>query len=229
MGIRKESWVEKTLRELQMRLFLARHGQSIWNAQNRFTGWIDVPLSQLGMQEAIELGEHLREQDINVIYTSRLMRSSMTALLAMVHLGKESCIMHEDARYETTLDTALIPVYMTEAFNERHYGILQGHNKDKMIAIHGSTQIQQWRRSFREAPPQGESLYDTKMRAVSVFVKDVIPLLSTHNVLICAHGNSLRALIMHIESLSEVEIPLLEIATGQVRAYDYHEGVFTKR
>jgi 2,3-bisphosphoglycerate-dependent phosphoglycerate mutase len=181
-------------------LVLVRHGQSEWNYKNLFTGWRDVGLTELGVEEARAAGRRLKARgfSFDLAYTSVLKRAQDTLTIMLEELGQTGL--------ETKYDQAL---------NERDYGDLVGLNKDDARARWGEEQVHQWRRSYDTAPPGGESLKDTLARALPYYVKHILPdVLSGKRVLVSAHGNSLRALIMAIEGLSPEEIVKLELATG---------------
>lgn len=179
-------------------LILLRHGQSQWNLENKFTGWVDVPLSERGVAEARAAGEKLRGRTIHHLFTSVLERATETARIALEVAGI--------ADVPTTRDAAL---------NERMYGDLQGLNKDDARARWGEEQVHQWRRSYDVAPPGGESLADTAARVLPYWESAIVPMIRAgKNVLVAAHGNSLRALVMHLEGLSREEVLSLEIPTG---------------
>ena len=181
-------------------LILIRHGQSVWNASNRFTGWTDVDLSDKGVIEAEEAGRQLSEIRIDVVHTSDLIRAQRTAEIVMQH--NESSGEDVPTRYDWRL-------------NERHYGSLQGLNKAETAEKHGAEQVHIWRRSFDAPPPEGESLEMTAERTIPYFTEEIIPdLESGKNVLVSAHGNSLRSIVMHIEEISPEDILSLEIPTG---------------
>lgn len=219
-------------------LILLRHGQSVWNARNLFTGWVDVPLSTQGIEEAFSAGEALKDLPIDCIYTSTLVRSLMTALLAMSRHSSQKIpyLIHEDPEhckmgkiYSTTEEQMMIPVVSSSALNERMYGELQGKNKQETAEQFGEEQVKLWRRSYKVAPPQGESLYDTKQRVLPYFTQTILPQLhNSKNVFISAHGNSLRSLIMDIEKLSEEEVLSLELPTGKPIVYSWTGHKFDK-
>jgi 2,3-bisphosphoglycerate-dependent phosphoglycerate mutase len=214
------------------KLLLLRHGQSAWNKKNIFTGWIDIPLSLEGMQESIVAGKKISNYLIDVIYTSYLARSDMTAFLAMAQTTQIPCVQHSkiDIRYAQGADGhSLVPLYKAEELNERMYGELQGKNKEQMKKEFGVDQVQLWRRSFDVSPPKGESLFATAQRTIPFFHKEIIPRLQKgETVLVVAHGNSLRSIVMDIEKLSKEAVIDLEIATGEVRVYEYLEGIFSR-
>ena len=190
-------------------LILIRHGQSIWNAANRFTGWTDVDLSEKGVLEAEQAGRDLSERRIDVVHTSDLIRSQRTADIIM-ELNEFS-----DGA-ETRRDWRL---------NERNYGSLQGLNKAETVEKHGAEQVQIWRRSYDVAPPDGESLEMTARRTIPYFIEEILPDLEAgKNVLVSAHGNSLRSIVMHIEGISAEEIVSLEIPTGIPMPYIFEDG-----
>ena len=190
-------------------LVLIRHGQSVWNAANRFTGWTDVELSEKGEIEAADAGLELADVRFDVVHTSGLIRAQRTAEIVM---SKNTV-------------SGNIPTRVDERLNERHYGDLQGLNKAETAEIHGADQVHIWRRSFDVPPPGGESLEITADRTIPYFVEEIIPdLESGKNVLVAAHGNSLRSIVMHIEGISPEEITSLEIPTGIPMFYRFDNG-----
>ena len=181
-------------------LVLVRHGQSEWNLQNLFTGWRDVDLSEQGVGEAKAAGRRLKAKNLRfgVAFTSALTRAQRTLGLMLDELGQ-----------------AGIPVTRDQALNERDYGDLSGLNKDDARAKWGEEQVHVWRRSYAVAPPGGESLRDTGARVWPYYIHTIQPhVMRGEGVLIAAHGNSLRALIMALEGLSADEIVKRELATG---------------
>jgi 2,3-bisphosphoglycerate-dependent phosphoglycerate mutase len=201
-------------------LILLRHGQSVWNQLNIFTGWVDVPLSRKGVDEALAAGDRLKHQPIDLIFTSTLVRASMTAFLAMsVHeSGKVPVIQHEE-KWATIHGEAgkhsTVPVVEAWELNERMYGVLQGCNKDEMRQQHGVEQVEIWRRSFDVAPPEGESLKMTAERTLPFFDKKILPEVKAgRHVLVAAHGNSLRSIIMELDSLTPDQVVKLEVPLG---------------
>lgn len=218
-------------------LILLRHGQSTWNLANRFTGWVDVPLSPQGVEEALHAGKELAQQPIDVIHTSLLIRAQMTAMLVMSqHASAKSPIMqHTDTQmaersaiFSAAAKEDMIPVYADWRLNERYYGELQGANKAETKEKYGAEQVHIWRRSFDVPPPEGESLQMTCERTLPYFEQQIMPQLAAgKHVLVAAHGNSLRSIIMHIEQLSQEQILNLELATGVPRLYQYHDGALS--
>ena len=194
-------------------MILLRHGQSVWNAANIFTGWTDVGLSEAGEVEAAKAGDELAEIAIDVIHTSGLIRAQRTAEIVMEHNRASS----------------EVPTHCDIRLNERHYGELQGKNKLETRAKHGDEQVHIWRRSYDVPPPGGESLEMCAERTLPYLDEAIIPDLEAgKTVLVAAHGNSLRSIVMKIENLSKDEVLNLEIATGVPRTYTYDDGTFTR-
>ncbi len=215
------------------KLILLRHGQSIWNKKNLFTGWVDIPMSQEGIDEAIRAGKKIENLPIDLVFTSTLIRAQMTVPLALLHhkSGKIPVFIHpgeERCRvYNKEAEKELIPVYCFEALNERMYGRLQGFNKGETAEKYGAEQVKIWRRSYAGRPPDGESLEMTAQRTLPCFQKEIVPHLQKgKTVLIAAHGNSLRSIVMEIEGLSQEEVVALELPTGEPRIYTYKNGVY---
>ncbi|SRR5581483_354940 len=212
------------------KLILMRHGQSEWNKLNLFTGWVDIPLSVKGVEEAVEGGKKIADLPIDIIFTSSLIRAQMTAMLAMLNhsSGKVPVIQHPKgsklqewaAVYSDTAKNSCIPVYCAAELNERMYGKLQGLNKQETSDKFGAAQVQLWRRSFDQAPPDGESLEMTAARTIPYFMEEILPLLKQgKNIFISAHGNSLRSIVMFLEGLSKDQVVALELATGEPLIY----------
>lgn len=217
------------------KLILLRHGQSIWNKENLFTGWVDIPMSEAGMEEAIAAGKKIENIPIDVIFTSTLIRAQMTVPLALLHhkSGKIPVFLHPGEGkleewskvYSEEAKEQLIPVYSAWELNERMYGRLQGLNKAETAKQFGAEQVKLWRRSFDVQPPDGESLKMTAARTLPYFKEQIVPRLEKgESVLISAHGNSLRSIIMFIDDLSETEVVNLELATGDPVIYSYKNG-----
>lgn len=193
-------------------LVIVRHGQSAWNLENRFTGDIDVELTPLGRVEAKKAGQLLKNIHFDVGYVSILKRAIHTLDIILPELEYSS-----------------FPVYHSKALNERNYGDLQGLNKTETENRFGVEQVNIWRRSYAVAPPNGESLKDTFNRVIPYFSDEIKPQLSSgKNVLIVAHGNSLRALMMHLENLSETQIEEINLLTGVPREYLLDEKMVLK-
>ncbi|MGL4348887.1 MAG: histidine phosphatase family protein [Chlamydiales bacterium] len=220
-------------------LIMMRHGASIGNERNFFTGWIDIPLSSKGIQESYAAGKLIAGIPFDVIFVSNLVRAQMTAFLAMsVHTSeKMPALIHQtgrkQVRWQKICDektkAQILPVYSAIELNERYYGKLQGRNKEMVKEEFGYEQVRLWRRSIDAPPPGGESLAMTKRRVVPYFKKKIFPYLQNKkNVLLVAHGNSLRAIIMYLESLSKEEVLSIEVATGEPTCYCYRNREWHK-
>jgi 2,3-bisphosphoglycerate-dependent phosphoglycerate mutase len=190
------------------KLVLVRHGESQWNLENRFTGWVDVPLTDKGREEARRAGEHLRRTRFDVGFTSVLVRAIETLEIILDVIGQRD-----------------LPVERDAALNERHYGDLQGLNKAETAKKFGAEQVHLWRRSYDIAPPAGESLKDTAARALPYFEQKILPAVKRgENVLVVAHGNSLRAIVMHLDRLTKEQVLELNLATGVPLVYEIDAG-----
>ena len=184
-------------------LILVRHGQSQWNLENRFTGWTDIPLTEAGIAEARHAGELLKDYRFDKAFTSALVRAQETLRYILEVTGQTD-----------------VPIERDAALNERHYGDLQGLNKDETAEKYGKEQVHLWRRSYDVQPPGGESLKDTRARVIPYYEKHILPLLKEgKKVLVVAHGNSLRGLVMVLDNISERDIPELNIPTGAPLRY----------
>ena len=215
-------------------LVLVRHGQSQWNLEDRFTGWVDVPLSKKGIEEAISAGKKLKDFDFDVIYVSHMLRAIQTLHYIIIESSskKTPIFKHEDKRihrweinYTGDLEKE-IPVYQSVELAERYYGDLQGLNKQKTREKYGDDQVHLWRRSYDINPPNGESLKGTCDRAIPYYKKHILKdLIEGKNILVSAHGNSLRSIVMYVENVSEEEIPTVEIPTGVPIVYTFNENM----
>lgn len=184
-------------------LVLVRHGQSIWNAEDRFTGWVDVPLTERGEEEARRAGRLLRDYDFQVAYTSALTRAQKTLDIMLEEMN------------------ARVPIIRDAALNERMYGDLQGLNKEAMRKKFGAEQVHIWRRSYDVAPPGGESLKDTAARTIPFFERCILgDIAQGKNVLVVAHGNSNRSIVMMLEQLNTEEVLQLNLDTGVPYLYE---------
>ncbi|MGX6962058.1 2,3-diphosphoglycerate-dependent phosphoglycerate mutase [Vagococcus xieshaowenii] len=218
------------------KVVVIRHGQSVWNLENRFTGWTDVPLSEQGIQEAHLAGQKIKEAHLQFdeVYTSVLQRAIRTAHIVMEEIGQ-----------------LWVPEYKSWRLNERHYGALQGLNKQDTADKYGEEQVTLWRRSYDVLPPllepgdersasldpkyqhldphaipRGESLQTTLVRTLPFWQDHIAPkLLNNETILIVAHGNSLRSIAMHLEGLTEEQILELEIPTGQPLVYELNDDL----
>ncbi len=191
-------------------LVLVRHGQSEWNEKNLFTGWKDPKLTPRGVDEAIKAGKELKEAgySFDKMFTSDLFRAQDTGRIILEHM-----------------DIPSIEVIKDVSLNERNYGDLAGLNKDEARKKWGEDQVHIWRRSFDVPPPGGESLKDTAERVLPYFKENIMPeLIEGLNILVAAHGNSLRALVMELEEISSEKIVELEISTGVPLVYKFEEN-----
>lgn len=219
-------------------LILLRHGLSTWNKKNLFTGWVDITLSKEGRLEAHQVKQQLNDFSIDVVFTSKLTRSIQTALIVLEDREKTPLFIHEEnlplAKWSSFHNDEeknnSIPIFSVEALNERMYGELQGKNKHQIETQFGKEQLQLWRRSYKTQPPGGESLFDTAQRTLPFFNNFIVPECQKgNNVLLVAHGNSLRSIIMEIESLTEEEVISLNIATGDPIFYQFDKQKFLKQ
>jgi 2,3-bisphosphoglycerate-dependent phosphoglycerate mutase len=194
-------------------LILIRHGESQWNLENRFTGWVDVPLSPKGEQEAKAAGEKLKGYKFDKAFTSKLQRANNTLKFILQASGQEN-----------------IPTEFDTALNERHYGALQGLNKAETAVKYGEDQVKIWRRSYDIPPPtdktelnpegKSESLKDTAARTLPYWEKNIFPEIKNgKNIIVAAHGNSLRSIVMHLDKLTKEQVLELNIPTGAPLLY----------
>ncbi|HEX2028589.1 MAG TPA: 2,3-diphosphoglycerate-dependent phosphoglycerate mutase [Nitriliruptorales bacterium] len=187
-------------------LALVRHGESLWNLENRFTGWVDVPLTPQGEEEARQGARVMRRHDLTfaVAYTSALKRATDSLDIIVQVAGYDG-----------------VPVIGDPALNERHYGDLQGLNKDDLRRQYGEEQVHLWRRSYDIPPPNGEALKDTAARTMPFFERSILgDIRQGKDVLVVAHGNSNRSIVMVLDDLSEEEVPGLELPTGVPLLYE---------
>jgi len=212
-------------------LILVRHGESQWNLENRFTGWVDVPLSKKGIEESISAGKKLKDIEFDTMYVSHMLRAIQTLHYIIIESNdkRTPIIYHEEKRihdweHHTSDPKTEIPIYMSVDLAERYYGNLQGLNKQKTREEYGDEQVHLWRRSYDVNPPSGESLKNTCERTTPYYKKYILKdLQGGKTVLVSAHGNSHRAITMHIENISEQEIPDIEIPTGVPIVYSFDE------
>jgi 2,3-bisphosphoglycerate-dependent phosphoglycerate mutase len=190
-------------------LVLVRHGESQWNLENRFTGWVDVPLSPKGVTEARSAGITLKGMVFTKAFTSKLKRAQDTLKLILEEMGVQDLPVEED-----------------EALNERHYGDLQGLNKAETAKKFGDEQVHIWRRSYDIAPPNGESLKDTAARTLPYFRSKILPEIQKgRNILVAAHGNSLRSIVMELDKLTKEQVLKLNIPTGIPITYEIDQAL----
>jgi 2,3-bisphosphoglycerate-dependent phosphoglycerate mutase len=185
-------------------LILLRHLESQWNKENRFTGWTDIDLSEAGIESAGKVAERLADFNFDKVYTSPLTRNKKTVSLILEKLNKED-----------------LPVVIDKALDERNYGELQGLNKEQVKLDYGEEQARLWRRSWKSAPPKGESLEDVYNRVIPFYENSIKKDLENNkNVLVVASHNSLRALVKYLEKIDDEDIINLEIPTANLRVYE---------
>ena len=218
----------------------------MWNAANLFTGWVDVPLSNKGIEEAIAGGKEIYELPIDEVHVSTLIRAQMTAMLALAQRGDgrvpvfqysandESMSENESRMVEWAQSNdsgeGTLPVYVSWQLNERMYGDLQGLDKQETREKYGDEQVHIWRRSYDVPPPGGESLELTAARTIPYLDSEIVPSLENgRNVFVAAHGNSLRSIVMSIEGLSREEVLGLEIPTGKPLVYEWKDGNWSQK
>ena len=216
-------------------LVLIRHGQSQWNLENRFTGWVDVPLSPKGIQEAISAGKKLRGIRFDAGYVSHMLRAIQTLYYVLGELRdpRTPVVHHEEPRirdweHHSGRPDAELPIFQSVELAERYYGDLQGLNKDEMRKKYGEDQVHLWRRSYDVQPPGGESLKDTCERTIPYYQSCIEPELHRgKTLLVVAHGNSLRSIIKYVENIPDETIPSVEIPTGVPLLYTFEtDGAF---
>jgi 2,3-bisphosphoglycerate-dependent phosphoglycerate mutase len=217
------------------RLILVRHGESRWNLANKFTGWVDVPLSPRGIKEAMMCAKKLKGLSIDVAFTSKLTRAQETLLIILAEQKYTGIFLHKAKKRKAwgshvgQLERDEIWIYSDNALNERYYGKLQGLNKDYARKKFGKEKVFKWRRSFDVCPPGGECLKDTYKRAVPYFKKYILSRVKKEDVIVSAHGNSLRAIIKYVDGIPDEDVPFLELPTGKPIIYKYHRGRLVKQ
>lgn len=217
------------------KLILLRHFKSQWNLENRFTGWVDVPLCKGNEDKIKEVSKQLLSVKIDVVYTSPLIRNMVSVLKVFESRPEYPIFKHLKGKmkkwghFKERKDALYVPVYVTEALNERYYGKLQGLNKKEIMEKYGENLVQLWRRSYKKAPPGGESLADVVKRTTP-FVKMYIEkdLVKRKNVLVVASHNSLRALIKYLEKVPDDDIINIEVPYGGLLEYEFEKGQFKK-
>ena len=217
------------------KLLLLRHLESRWNLENRFTGWVDVPLCKQGIQKAESTAKKVFEFPVDVAYSSPLLRNQNTVVRILDAVGKYPIFIYLDkgrmkdwGSYKDISEFDL-PVYISEALNERYYGKLQGLNKEAAMKKFGKEQVHKWRRGFDVKPPGGESLKDTIKRTTPFYKKYIEKdLRSGKNVLVVASHNALRSIIKYIEKVPDKDIPNTEMGYGELRVYDFDKSLNLK-
>ncbi len=218
-------------------LILVRHGEPGLKPEDRLAGWVDVPLSRKGIEEALECAVELERVELDLAFASKLVRTQETLFIILSGQKKTGVLVHEKAgdervtgkvdwySYPEKLGEKLISIYFTPALNERYYGRLQGRKKQKMEEKYGAEKLASWRWNFEPGPPEGESLKAVYERAVPYFEAKILPAVKTgKNVLVCAHQSSLRALVKYIEGISDENIREIRFSTGELAIYSYSEG-----
>ena len=214
-------------------LVLVRHGESRWNLSNRFTGWIDVPLSENGIREAHACARHCDTFDFSAAYTSKLERAHLTLFILLAKQNRTGIVQHEhDAKYYRWTEhsngygTSEIPVFESTALNERYYGALQGLDKDEAVKRYGAERVLTWRRGYHARPPGGgECLEDTLKRAQPYLVKQILPRVRKgEDVLVVGHGNTLRTAIKYLEGISDDDIAFLDLPKAHPLVYSFVRG-----
>lgn len=217
-------------------LVLVRHGESRFNTLNLFTGWIDVPLTVAGIEEALRAARHCKQFDYDVAFTSHLERAHETLLVILSEQKKIGVFQHEsDTQYiissgiSSELEKKLLPIFTSKKLNERAYGILQGMNKQSANKKYGKKKVLGWRRGFSERPPNGESLKDVFRRVILFFEKNIHPrILRGETVLIVGHGNTLRAIIKFLEKIDDTKISLIDLPFAHPLIYTCLHDQFTR-
>lgn len=217
------------------KLILVRHGESAWNKTNRFTGWVDISLTEHGILEAMKAAQELEKIKINHAFVSHLVRAQETLNIILssqkltglfLHPGEKkknwyTCVHHSE-RTE-------ILSHVTSLLNERYYGALQGLDKDEVRKKYGEKKVLAWRRGYDVRPPGGESLKDVYQRAIPFFIKRVVPLLrEDKNVIISSHGNTLRAIMKYLDNISSAQVPHLNLYPASPILYEYENKTFRR-
>jgi len=219
------------------KLVLVRHGESRWNQCNRFTGWVDVPLSEAGIDEAEVCAHHCQAYDFEAAFTSKLERAHSTLNIILAHQNRTGIVQHEHEKklYEWVKGSSGcgsedIPVIESTLLNERYYGKLQGLDKHDAERKYGKEKVLGWRRGYKNKPPGGgESLEQTFDRVLPFFKKQILPRVKKSQVvLVVAHGNTLRAMIKHLEKISEKDIAFVDLPKAQPIVYGYKKGAFKR-
>lgn len=218
-------------------LILVRHGEPGLKPEHRLAGWMDIPLSGKGIEEALNCASKLEDIEIDLAFASNLVRTQETLFIILSAQKKTGVVIHEKAgdkenseeslwySYPEKLGNKLIPVYLTSALNERYYGKLQGKKRQKMEEKYGAEKISSWRWNFEPGPPEGESLKNVYERAVPYFEQNILPAVKDgKNVLVCAHQSSLRAFVKYIENISDEGIREVRFSTGELVIYRFSEG-----
>jgi len=222
-------------------LILVRHGAPCFKPDEKLAGWMDIPLSREGIEEALDCAVKLKNIKLDLAFTSNLVRTQETLFIILSGQNKTGIVVHEKAGDKSKIGMRkwyshphifkdnFIPVYHTAALNERYYGKLQGRKKQKIEEKYGPEKLASWRWNFEPGPPKGESLKAVYERAVPYFVQKVLPAIKEEkNVIICAHQGSLRALVKYIEDISDKDIRGISFSTGELATYRFSDGSLVK-
>lgn len=206
-------------------LVLVRHGESRWNLENRFTGWVDIPLSKNGVREAERVARHCLNFKYSVAYTSALERAQATLSIILSRQNKTGIFLHHgNKRYSKMHTTGKekddLPVITSEKLNERYYGDLQGMNKHFAEEKYGKDKVFLWRRGYASRPPRGESLKEVHARVHDLLHGEILPSVKRGESILCvAHGNTLRAIIKHLENISSDDVAFIDLPNATPLVY----------
>jgi len=222
-------------------LILVRHGAPCFKPDDKLAGWMDIPLSREGIEEALDCAVKLQNIELDLAFTSNLVRTQESLFIILSRQNKIGILVHEKSGNKSKigkvkwysdpqiLKNNFIPVYHTAALNERYYGKLQGRKKQKIEEKYGLERLASWRWDFEPGPPKGESLKAVYERAVPYFEQKVLPAVKEEkNVIICAHQGSLRALVKYIENISDKDIRGIRFSTGELATYRFSGGRLVK-
>ncbi len=217
------------------RLILVRHGESQWNLTNRFTGWVDVPLTQRGVEEALAVAEQLHDVRIDHAFTSKLQRAHAMLDIILSRQQKNTVFLHsgeaEERKYTCehhSADTDIL-AHTLEVLNERYYGTLQGLNKEQVRLQYGEEVVKAWRRGYDVRPPEGESIQDVCQRVAPFITDQVVPMLRQgRNVIIASHGNTMRAILGHTEKIAHEHLSHVDLAPDESIIYNWRDEEFTR-
>ncbi len=215
-------------------LVMIRHGESRWNLDNRFSGWVDVPLSANGIEEAEHCSSHCEKFEFDMGFTSNLERAQSTILIVLSKQDRTGIFQHKGESpfyhwtcYSNRCAIDDIPIYIDERLNERYYGALQGLDKREAEKKYGEERVLRWRRGYADRPPRGESLEDTFHRVIPYFTRSILPHLKKgKTILLAAHGNTLRAIIKHLEGTSDDAIAFVDLPKAKPIVYQWKNGSF---
>jgi 2,3-bisphosphoglycerate-dependent phosphoglycerate mutase len=217
-------------------LVLVRHGESRWNVENRFTGWVDIPLSERGIREAGRCAEHCAKFAYSAAFTSRLLRAQETLLVILARQDRTGIFQHTERppyadwiQRSNRMEDHDLPVFANVVLDERYYGDLQGLRKDEADRTYGAEQVNAWRRGYADRPPNGESLADAHARMLPYFAETILPRAqSGEDVIVVAHGNTLRAAIKHLEDIPDDHIAFVDLPEATPLVYEWHANRFQR-